>query len=335
MSPLPIGKVDPNFLEKLLSRHTHKSKRVIIGARIGEDAAIIDMGGNYLVAKTDPITHVTNDIGRYAVNINANDIAAMGGKPLWFLATVLMPEGCSPEELERIFSQLSESCNALGIAYCGGHTEITTSVRNPVVVGQMLGEVSPENLKPSSGAREGDDLLMTKCAAIEATAIMAMERPEGLTEALGEDLVRKAAAYLQDPGLSIIKEAAIVASFREVHALHDPTEGGISTGIFEIALASGLGAEVDFERIPMTDETRKLCAFFDIDPLGTFASGSLLIAAAPSATPKILASLEAEGIRAARIGSLVSEDRGMLIQREGKIRPLPIYHQDELSKIFG
>ncbi len=335
MSLLPIGKVDPNFLEKLLSRHTHKSDRVVIGAGIGEDAAILDMGRAYLVAKTDPITHVTSDIGRYAVNINANDIAAMGGRPLWFLATVLMPEGSSPEELELIFSQLSETCNALEIAYCGGHTEITTSVRNPIVIGQMLGEVSPENLKPSSGGREGDDLLMTKCAAIEATAIMALERPEGLTEALGEELVRKAAAYLQAPGLSVIKEAAVAASFREVHALHDPTEGGISTGIFEIATASGLGAEVDFERIPMTDETRKLCAFFDIDPLGTFASGSLLIALAPCATTRLLARLEGEGIRAARIGSLVPKGRGMVLHREGKIQPLPIYHQDELSRVFG
>jgi hydrogenase expression/formation protein HypE len=335
MSPLPVGKVDPNFLEKLISRHTRQSKRVIIGAGIGEDAAIIDMGHHYLVAKTDPITHVTGDLGHYAVNINANDIAAMGGKPLWFLATILMPEGSLPEELERIFSQLSESCDTLGITYCGGHTEITTSVRNPVVIGQMLGEVDPENLKPSSGGSEGDDLLMTKCAAIEATAIMALERREILVKRLGENLVRRAAAYLRDPGLSVLKEAEIVTPFREVHALHDPTEGGIATGVFEIATASGLGAEMDVDLIPITDETRRLCDFFDIDPLGTFASGSLLIAVAPSATRKVIDRLEAEGIRAVRIGSLVSVDRGMVLLKGGKAGPLPVYHQDELSRIFG
>lgn len=335
MQPLPLGKLDPNFLEKLLSGHTHRSKRVIIGAGIGEDAAIIDMGRNYLVAKTDPITHVTGDLGHYAVNINANDIAAMGGKPLWFLATILMPEGSRPDELESIFSQLSESCETLGITYCGGHTEITTSVRSPVVIGQMLGEVGPENLKPSSGAKEGDDLLMTKCAAIEATAIMALERREVLVGKFGEDLVGRAAAYLRVPGLSVLKEAAIAASFTEVHALHDPTEGGIATGVFEIATAGGLGAEMDVDLIPITHETRRLCDFFGIDPLGTFASGSLLIAVAPSATRKLIGRLEAEGIAAVRIGSLVSRDRGMVLLKGDQAAPLPVYHQDELSRIFG
>jgi hydrogenase maturation factor len=81
MSPkLQIGKIDPDTLGKLISDYTHKEDRVLIGAGIGEDAAIIDMGSSYLVAKTDPITHVTSEIGHYAVNINANDIAAMGGE---------------------------------------------------------------------------------------------------------------------------------------------------------------------------------------------------------------------------------------------------------------
>ncbi len=335
MSKLPIGKVDPDVLKKLLLDHTRQSDRVIIGAGIGEDAAVIDMGRRYLVAKTDPITHVTGELGHYAVNINANDIAAMGGKPLWFLATVLMPEGTRHEDLERVFSQLSESCEALGIIYCGGHTEITNSVRNPVVIGQMLGEAAPEHLKPSSGAKEGDDLVMTKCAAIEATAIMAMERREILVDEFGEDLVRRAAAYLRDPGLSVLKEAGIAASFKEVHALHDPTEGGIATGVFEIAVAAGLGAEMEDHLIPLTDETLSLCDFFGIDPLGTFASGSLLIAVAPSATREVIARLKAEGIPAARIGSLVPRDRGMVLLKGGEAIPLPVYHQDELSKIFG
>ena len=89
MSTLPIGKIDTDILQKLLTDHTHKGNRVVIGPAVGEDATIIDMGKTYLVSKTDPITHVTEEIGHYAVNINANDIAAMGGTPRWFLATIL------------------------------------------------------------------------------------------------------------------------------------------------------------------------------------------------------------------------------------------------------
>ena len=178
---LPLGKIDPKILRKLLSKYTSAGGRVLIGAGIGEDAAVIDMGHVSLVAKTDPITHVKGEIGHYAVHINANDIASMGGRPLWFLATVLMPPYSNAGDIKRIFTQISKTCWDLGIDYCGGHTEVTSSVNIPIVIGHMLGEVNKNHLKPSSGAREGDDLIMTKSAAIEATAIIALEKEKELT----------------------------------------------------------------------------------------------------------------------------------------------------------
>jgi len=330
-----MGKIDSGILEKFISNYTHRGSRVVIGAGIGEDATIIDMGDTYLVAKTDPITHVTSEIGLYAVNINANDIAAMGGKPLWFLATILIPEASSAEEVESIFSQLSQSCKDLGVIYCGGHTEVTSSVNNPVVIGQMLGEVERSNLKPSSGARLGDDLIITKSAAIEATSIIALEKEEELGAHFPEDLILRARNYLHNPGISVVKEANIVAPFEEVHALHDPTEGGIVTGIFEVASASNLGVEVYYDNIPISDETRLLCEFCDVDPLGSFASGSLLMAVSPSFSEEVIDRLGAEGIPAARIGVMVAKEEGKRLIKQGKTLPLPVYHQDELSKIFG
>jgi hydrogenase maturation factor len=336
MSPnLQIGKINPDILGKLISDYTHKEDRVIIGAGIGEDAAIIDMGSNYLVAKTDPITHVTSEIGHYAVNINANDIAAMGGKPMWFLATILMPAASSADELKHIFSQLSESCKELGISYCGGHTEVTHSVNNPVVIGHMLGEVGRDNLKPTSEARLGDDLIMTKSSAIEATAIIALEKENELRGHLGNKLLARAKNYLYNPGISVVKEASVVSSIKEVHALHDPTEGGIATGIFEMATASDLGVEVHYDKIPISEETLRLCESYHVDPLGTFASGSLLIAVSPSVSEDVISRLSAVGITAARIGVMMPKEEGMRLIRNGENLPLPVYHQDEISKIFG
>jgi len=336
MSPnLQIGKIDPDILGKLISHYTHKEDRVLIGAGIGEDAAVIDMGSSYLVAKTDPITHVTSEIGHYAVNINANDIAAMGGKPMWFLATILMPAASSADEIECIFSQLSESCKELGISYCGGHTEVTHSVNNPVVIGHMLGEVGRDNLKPTSEARLGDDLIMTKSSAIEATAIIALEKENELRGHLGHKLLARAKNYLYNPGISVVKEASIVSSIKEVHALHDPTEGGIATGIFEMAKASDLGVEVHYDKIPISEETLKLCESYNVDPLGTFASGSLLIAVSPSASKGVISKLSAVGITAARVGVMMPREEGMRLIKNGENLPLPVYHQDEISKIFG
>ena len=334
-STLPKGKIDPQILASFIKNYTQRGGRILVGAHIGEDATVIDMGSTLIVAKTDPITHATAHVGHYVVNINANDIAVMGGRPLWFLATVLMPEGSRAGDIETVFSQISQACKALGVSYCGGHTEITGSVNNPVVAGQMLGEVRSGDLKPSSGALPGDELLMTKCAAIEATAIMALEKEEELKTYFPEALVKKTKNYLHDPGISVVKEAMIVTPLSGVHALHDPTEGGIATGIFELAIASNLGVEVYVDRIPVTEETLKLCRHFGVDPLGTFASGSLLIAVSPEATQNVIDALSSERIPAARIGTFVDKEKGMAIKKEEGSFPLPVYHQDELSKIFG
>jgi hydrogenase expression/formation protein HypE len=335
MKALPIGKIDPEILGKFLLRYTQKDERVVIGAGLGEDAAVIDMGPILLVAKTDPITHAASEIGRYAVHINANDIAAMGGTPKWFLATILMPKGSKAEDLSLIFSQLSKSCEEIGVVYCGGHTEVTTSVNSPVVIGHMLGEVSLDNLKPSSGAKVGDDLIMTKTAALEATAIIALEKEKELIKHFPPELISRAQHYLHEPGLSVLREAKIMAGMPSVHALHDPTEGGVATGIFEIAEASGLGAQVYHDRIPIAEETRVLCAHFRINPLGAFASGALLIAVSPEDSDHAMKALASANIQAARIGRIVEKDEGMKLMKKGEILPLPIFHQDELSKLFG
>jgi hydrogenase expression/formation protein HypE len=335
MTALAIGKIDPEILGKFLLRYTRKDERVIIGAGIGEDAAVIDMGHILLVAKTDPITHVTSEIGRYAVHINANDIAAMGGTPLWYLATILMPKGSKAEDVGLIFSQLSQTCEEIGVVYCGGHTEVTNSVNSPVVIGQMLGEVSRGNLKPSSAAKEGDDLIMTKTAALEATAIIALEKEEELMKHFPHELINRARRYLHEPGLSILKEARLLAGMAGIHAFHDPTEGGIATGVFEMAEASGLGAQVYDERIPITEETRALCVHFGINPLGAFASGSLLIAVSPRDSDRAIEVLASANLPATRIGKMVERREGVKLLKEGEVLPLPVFHQDELSKLFG
>jgi hydrogenase expression/formation protein HypE len=334
-SKLPLGKIDPKILARFLSQYTSAGKRVLIGAGIGEDAAIIDMGHVYLVAKTDPITHVTGEVGRYAVNINANDIASMGGRPLWFLATVLMPPRSNAGDIKKIFSQISRSCRDLGISYCGGHTEVTSSVNIPIVVGHMLGEVNKKYLKPTAGAREGDDLVMTKSAAIEATAIIALEKGKELETSFSRKFIRKAQRYLREPGISVVKEATLLRRMPGVHAFHDPTEGGLGTGIFEMATASGLGVQVFGERIPLTEETRLLCEYCRIDPLGAFASGSLLVAVSPAASEQAITKLLKAGVPAVRIGRMVARKKGMKLLKAFRLLDLPVFHQDELSRVFG
>ena len=160
-SPLPVGKLPVELLQGLLrSCRPPARSGVVLGPRYGEDAAVIDLGAKYLVAKTDPITFTAERIGWYAVHINANDIATMGATPRWFLATLLLPEnGTTPELARGIFLDILRTCRTLGITLCGGHTEITSGLSRPIVVGQMLGEVrkigSDSQRQPATG-RLGD-----------------------------------------------------------------------------------------------------------------------------------------------------------------------------------
>ena len=151
---LPAGKLPADLLERLLVPFARQQDpRMVIGPRPGEDAAVLDFGDRYLVAKTDPITFATEEIGWYAVNVNANDVAVMGATPRWFLATILLPAGKATSfQAEAIFAQIAEACVALGVGLAGGHTEITHEVNRPIVCGTMLGEVARERLITTSGA---------------------------------------------------------------------------------------------------------------------------------------------------------------------------------------
>ena len=176
------GKLPIDLLTRLLSDIDVRDPRVVLGASTGEDAALIDMGDRYLVAKTDPITFATDLIGWYLVQVNANDLAVMGATPRWLMATLLLPEGTTEAQTEAIFAQLLEACDSLGITLIGGHTEITYDLPRPIAMGAMLGEVAKDEVVLTSGAQVGDSIVLTQGIAIEGASILAREAEDTLAE---------------------------------------------------------------------------------------------------------------------------------------------------------
>lgn len=334
-APYPVGKLPQADLIHLLT-HTLNihDPRVLFGPGLGRDAAVIDFGDRYLIAKTDPITFATDEIGWYAVNVNANDIACLGATPRWFIATALLPEGkTDPAMVERIFMQLHSASHALGVSLVGGHTEITHGLDRPIVVGAMFGEVAPDRLIRSDGAQPGDALILTKGLCVEGTAILAQEVGARLEGQVPPELLTRAANFLHTPGISVVRDAAIVHRAGAVHAMHDPTEGGIATGLHEITEAAHVGAIIEAAALPVYPETRALCAALHLDPLGLIASGALLAAVAPDDAPAILSALHAEGIAAAVIGAVRAEP-GVTLRDAAGARPLPIFPRDEIARLF-
>ena len=309
---------------------------MIVRPGIGRDAAALAFGDQVVVAKSDPITFATDRIGWYAVNINANDVACLGATPRFFLATLLLPEGKATEELvEAIFHDIAASCEALDVTLCGGHTEVTYGLDRPIVVGHMLGEVARDRLVANSRSRPGDDVLLTKGIAIEGTALIAREKATDLRGAVDSALLDRARGYLDAPGLSVLPDARAVCCAALPHALHDPTEGGLATGLHELADAAGLGIVVEADAITVFPETQAICHHYALDPLGLIASGSLLAVTAPGETSAVLDALAAVGIAARCIGHMVSRAEGVTLHRAGQRQLLPRFDTDEVARLFS
>ena len=326
---LPLGKLPADLLARLLARANaaQADPRVVVGPGVGLDCAVLDFGDRYLVLKTDPITFATDGIGWYAVQINANDIACSGASPAFFMATLLLPEtGGNAALAERIFGQITEACAQLGATLVGGHTEITYGLDRPMVMGAMLGEVAKGRLVTAAGAQAGDTVLLTKGYPIEAVAILAREfgaAEEFRAASHSEpDFLERCRDFLYRPGISVVRDAQTALAAGRVTAMHDPTEGGVATGLWELADAAGRGIDAHLEALRPLPEGERLCKAFGLDPLGCIASGALLIT-----TPepeKIRAGLASAGIPALAVGQ-VTDGRGV---------NLPRPERDEIARLL-
>lgn len=334
--PLPIGKLPADLLASLLSKRTQRDPSVIVGPAVGVDAAAIAIGDEALVVKSDPITFAVDRAPYYLVNINANDIACLGATPRWLTVTALLPAGSTtPASVEWLFTELLAACEERSIELIGGHTEITAGLDRPLLIGQMLGTARTQALIRPGNAKPGNRLLVSRPIAIEGTALLARELRETLSAALGEELVDRAARFLDDPGLSVATDARTLSTTGWVTALHDPTEGGLATGVTEIAAASGLGAFVSEAAIPIYDETRAIARHLDLNPLGMLASGTLLAAIDPEGVADVEAACREAGMPFAWIGKLVAPSHGFRIRTTEGERELKSFATDEASRALN
>ncbi len=326
---LPSGKLPASLLAELLDAGPELPPEVRLGPRVGEDACAVELGGGALVAATDPITLTGSGVGAHAVVVNANDVAVMGVRPRWFLAAVLLPEGTSEEDVRALFAELREALRRVGAALVGGHTEVTSSVCRPVVVGQMLGFSPSGRFVATGGARPGDAVVQAGPAPVEGAAVLAAEaaaRLRGLDPAVAE----RAREALLRPGISVV-ESALLAAELGATALHDPTEGGLATGLLELANASGVKLVIDAESVLWFEPGVAVCGALGADPWGALASGALLATFPGGSGADACAALERTGTPARVIGAVTA---GAGIEgRDGA--PLPRFARDEVARILA
>jgi hydrogenase expression/formation protein HypE len=332
---LPVGKLPGELLARLIATYATSDPTVIVGPGIGGDAAAIDLGSTTLVVKSDPITFASESPARYLVDVNANDLACLGATPRWMMVTALLPKGTTEELVESHFRELRDACLQRGISLVGGHTEVTSAAGRPILVGVLIGEVEPGRLLQPGGARAGDRLLLTRALALEGTALVARELGTSLKAAIDPSLVERAANLISDPGISVVSEAMALLEAGGVTALHDPTEGGLATGVRELALAAGCGATIDRDAVPILPETVAIAGVLGLDPLGMLASGSLLAAAEDGAVERLITSSTGLGIRLTPIGEVTDQAGRFLLREQGVERDLPVYESDEVTRALA
>jgi hydrogenase maturation factor len=304
-SMLP-GKIPPDILQTLVfTKLGISDPDVLLGPRLGEDASVISIGNKVILAATDPITGSVADVGWLAVHVNANDIAAFGVQPRWFLASIMLPENSTTQQLERIMKQIDEAARILGIAVVGGHSEISVGIDRPIVVGFIIGVTDQGKYVTSSGAKPGNSIIVTKSIAQEGSAILATEGEDFLIPKIGATLVAKAKALREN--ISVVPEGLAAYETGYVTAMHDPTEGGFSGGLHEICDASGVGFEIYQDAIPVDESTNAICEVLDINAMELISSGSMVICCKNEHATEVVNTIRSRGISAHNVGKIVKD----------------------------
>jgi len=325
---LRLGKLERDNLERMVFRRLGARRmEVLVAPRFGEDAAVIKPPMKPIVMAADPITGSEERVGWLAVHVNANDVAVAGGEPRWFSSIILLPEDAEPETLNLITGEIHRAARGLRVSVVTGHTEVTPGLSHPIVAGFMAGPLISSKPITSSGARAGDVLVMWGGAGVEGTAILADSFAERLRN-LSENVLRRARNYYRR--ISVVKPAMALARAGIASAMHDPTEGGVLGGAYEMAEASRVSFILYEEKVPVTRETRLICRALGCDPLKLIASGALLAAV----SRRNVGRARRMGFR--EVGEFRERRKGnVLVRGDGSEERVGEAVQDELWRLLG
>jgi hydrogenase maturation factor len=242
---LRLGKLDNDDLERLvLKKFVRVRPEPLSMPAIGQDCATLDIGGDLLVLSCDPITSASiAHLGRLTVHVNCNDAAAAGADPIGLLVTLLVPPSCELDDIARIAGDLSAAAQLAGVDVLGGHTEVTDAVTRPVTSAAVIARQKRGAALP--GMRPGDDVVLTKSAAVEGTSIIAEDFSQLLS---GVDAETIECARNFSGLLSVVPESKIALD-TGAHAMHDVTEGGVLGALWELSFANGCGIAAESDKI--------------------------------------------------------------------------------------
>ncbi len=326
MVELPnYGKVTKEFFDSIIYPNLGaKRSNVLVGPKMGLDNCVINVGGGQvLVATTDPLSFIPEigpaDSAWLSIHAIASDIATSGFSPQYAIFDLNLPSTFESSVFEKYWIELSKECESLGIAIVAGHTSRFDGINSTIIGGGTIFSFgSARSCLTPAGANVGDDVIVTKGAAIETTGVLSKVFPNKIRAAIGDKQLAKAQSYLKMT--SVVKDAltAIKVGIKTggVSSMHDATEGGVLAALYELANASSLGLRVDKKKIPISSETIGICELFEIDPYLSLSEGALVFSCNPSRAGSAVVALGSVGIEASIVGQLVEQDEGLIVSDE-------------------
>jgi hydrogenase expression/formation protein HypE len=330
---LKTGKLDSDLLEELVFQNiTLRRPEVLTRPGIGEDCAVVDFGSYECILSTDPITAAVKDIGRLAVHISCNDVAANGVEPLGLLLAIMLPEGTTKEEINEIMAQAGKASEELNVEIIGGHTEVTPAVTKPVIVSTAIGRGDKWSSQNAENMIPGDLIYVTKSVGLEGTGIISADRTQELTEILTNEELEYAKGFMEL--ISVVREGVLAGKIG-TKGMHDITEGGALGAIWEMCQVANMGAEINVDSIPVEEVTKKICQAFDIDYLRLISSGSMMIMVSPEKQKEMEAAMALAEIPFTMIGTIKPLEHGICMIVEGELIEIASPTTDEIYKALA
>ena len=326
------GKVPREFLESVVFANLGAKRRsLLVKPGHGLDNAVVSLGERkVLIVTSDPLS-VIPSIGMkesawLSVHLLASDLTTCGVDPQFAMLDLNLPPEMELPAIGVYLKAIGDECKKLGVSIVGGHTGRYPGSGFTVIGGGMMFSVAGRDAYVTPAmAKPGDAVLITKGAALGATAVLARSFPETIRRLAGAELLGRARSRLGD--CSTVKDARAASSVglhENVTSMHDATEGGVLGGLFELSSACGLPVVVALEKIHIPADASAVCGAFGLDPLTTLSEGTLIVTCRPGGVEDLRAALSKAKVDNYEIGRIGprGQVRGLWLSSGGS-KPQP------------
>jgi hydrogenase expression/formation protein HypE len=298
-----------------------------------EDQATVAVPGGKIAITTDsfvvrPLFFPGGDIGKLAVNGSVNDLAVGGARPLFLAAAFILEEGLPIADLQRVVESMRRACDEAEVALVTGDTKVVDRGKGDgiFVTTTAVGLVPDGRTLSIASARPGDAVLVSGTLGDHGIAILSVREGIEFETPLESDCAPLT-------GLA----TAVLGASGGVRCMRDPTRGGLSSALNELAEASRVGVELEESAVPLKPEVRSACEMLGLDPFYVACEGRLVAAVAAEDAATVLQAMRAHplGRRAAIVGRVVADHPGLVTVRSlvGGERVLPLLSGEQLPRI--